>query len=89
MSQSTETKNFFIIKPDIRNLNYDKYFEKGEIKKSNLKAYTSENTEQLSAMYLSKKIKFNIYSLKILLLGSDGFLGKNLKYFFTEKELNV
>ena len=57
MSQSTETKNFFIIKPDIRNLNYDKYFEKGEIKKSNLKAYTSENTEQLSAMYLSKKIK--------------------------------
>ena len=57
MSKSIETKNFFIIKPDIRNLNYDEYFEKGEIKKSNLKAYTSENTEQLSAMYLSKKIK--------------------------------
>lgn len=57
MSKSIETKNFYIIKPDIRSLNYDKYFEKGAIKKNNLKAYTSENTEQLSAVDLSKKIK--------------------------------
>jgi UDP-glucose 4-epimerase len=57
MSKSIERKNFYIIKPDIRSLNYDKFFEKGVIKKSNLKEYTSENTEQLSAEYLSKKIK--------------------------------
>tara|TARA_B100000902_G_scaffold393945_1_gene449237 strand:- start:3750 stop:4730 length:981 start_codon:yes stop_codon:yes gene_type:complete len=57
MSKSIERKNFYIIKPDIRSLNYDKFFEKGGIKKSNLKEYTSENTEQLSAEYLSKKIK--------------------------------
>ncbi len=57
MAKSIETKNFYIIKPDIRSLNYKKYFDKGELRKKNLTAYTSENTKQFTAKYLAKKIK--------------------------------
>ena len=57
ISKSIETKNYFIIKPDIRSLDYDKYFEKGKLTKSRLLDYTSKNTEQLTPLNLAKKIK--------------------------------
>jgi UDP-N-acetylglucosamine 4,6-dehydratase len=57
ISKSINTKNYFIINPDIRSLDYDKYFEKGKKIKSNLLEYTSDNTEQLTPLNLAKKIK--------------------------------
>lgn len=57
VSKSVETKNFYIIKPDIRSLDYDKYFEKGLIKRKKLLEYTSQNAEQMTAINLAKKIK--------------------------------
>ena len=57
ISKSIETKNYFIINPDIRSLDYDKYFKKGKKIKSNLMEYTSKNTGQLTPENLAKKIK--------------------------------
>ena len=51
-----ENKSYFIISPDLRDLNYDKYFLKGEIKLSKSLDYTSLNTNQLTIEELEKKI---------------------------------
>ena len=53
---SKENKNYFVISPDLRDLNYDNYFLKGEKKISKLSDYTSSNTHQLSEKELKKKI---------------------------------
>ena len=50
-----ENKSYFIISPDLRDLNYDKYFSKGQIKLSNSSDYTSLNTNQLTIEELEKK----------------------------------
>tara|TARA_B100000674_G_C37861176_1_gene924874 strand:+ start:244 stop:1236 length:993 start_codon:yes stop_codon:yes gene_type:complete len=55
LSKARETKNYFIIKPDQRNLNYDKYFTKG-IKSTKNKDYTSENTFRLNVNQMKKLI---------------------------------
>ncbi len=55
LSKARETKNYFIIKPDQRNLNYDKYFTEG-IKSKKNKDYTSENTFRLNANQMQKLI---------------------------------
>ena len=61
MSKAIEMKSFFIIKPDIRTLNYEIYFEKGKVSKKRINSYTSKNTEQLTAQQLSTKIKISNY----------------------------
>ena len=55
LSKARETKNYFIIKPDQRNLNYDKYFTEG-IKSTKNKDYTSENTLRLNVNQMQKLI---------------------------------
>jgi len=45
---SKKIKNYFVISSDIRKLNYDLYFEKGEKLLKNHDDYTSENTQQLN-----------------------------------------
>ena len=55
LSKARETKNYFIIKPDQRNLNYDKYFTEG-IKSKKNKDYTSENTLRLNVNQMQKLI---------------------------------
>lgn len=59
-SLSLENKNYFIINPDNRDLNYDKYFSRGKITQKNIRDYTSEVTTQLSTRELIKKIEKNI-----------------------------
>ena len=59
-SLSLENKNYFIINPDNRDLNYDKYFSRGKITQKNIRDYTSEVTRQLSIRELIKKIEKNI-----------------------------
>ncbi len=51
-----ENKNYFVISPDLRDLNYDKYYSKGEKKISKTFDYTSFNTNQLTEKELERKI---------------------------------
>ena len=55
LSKSKETKDYFVIKPDQRNLNYDKFFTKGT-KSIRNKDYTSENTLRLNVNQMKKLI---------------------------------
>jgi UDP-N-acetylglucosamine 4,6-dehydratase len=56
MSKCIEKKDFYIIKPDVRSLDYKKYFEKGNLKQKK-NEYTSKNATQLTASNLAKIIK--------------------------------
>ena len=55
LSKSRETKDYFVIKPDQRNLNYDKFFTEGTKSIKN-KDYTSENTLRLNVDQMKKLI---------------------------------
>ena len=48
ISKCTSKKNFFIVPPDSRDLNYSKYFEKGQKFNKNLNEYNSNSTKQLN-----------------------------------------
>ena len=61
MSKAIEKRKFFIIPKDKRDLNYDKYFEKGQEKLDQFDEYNSSNTYQLSAKEVAKFInKFKV-----------------------------
>ena len=53
---SQENKKYFVLSPDLRDLNYEKYFSKGQKKIATLADYTSDNTSQLDVKSLVKKI---------------------------------
>jgi len=53
---SRENEKYFVLSPDLRDLNYDKYFIKGQKKITTLTDYTSSNTNQLDVKSLVKKI---------------------------------
>tara|TARA_B100001250_G_scaffold414207_1_gene451281 strand:- start:9 stop:1031 length:1023 start_codon:yes stop_codon:yes gene_type:complete len=60
-------KNSYIIKPDIRNLNYKKFFTKGEKKIQKLSEYNSNNTKNLTVeeiVKLFRKIDIRKYEKK-------------------------
>ena len=44
---SKDLGDYFCVSPDLRDLNYSKYVEKGEVKISDSNEYTSHNTQQL------------------------------------------
>ena len=48
MARSNEEGKFFRIPPDNRDLNYDKYFNKGNKEIAKYEDYNSHNTEQLT-----------------------------------------
>ena len=47
---------FFRIPADTRDLNYDKYFEKGEVKLASMEEYNSNNTLQLNVEQVKEKL---------------------------------
>lgn len=49
--------DYYRIEPDVRGLNYEKYFEKGELDISQLDDYTSENTRRLEMDELISMLK--------------------------------
>ena len=51
--RTIENKNFFLIKPDYTNLNYDNYFSKGSIN-HRVFEYNSTNTNQLNIQQIKK-----------------------------------
>ena len=61
MANVISKKNFYIIPKDKRDLNYDKYFDKGQDKKKQFVEYNSSNTYQLSPKEIAKLInKFKV-----------------------------
>ena len=57
IASSKETKNFFEIKIDDRNLNYDKYYSVGDTKKMKHKDFDSYNSKKISSNELKKILK--------------------------------
>jgi len=55
MAKAIDLPGFYKIPPDERDLNYDKYFEKG-IQKPSITEYNSNNTTQLSIREIEKKL---------------------------------
>ena len=61
MASVIEKKNFYIIPKDKRDLNYDKYFEKGLSEFKELNEYNSSNTYQLNSKEIAELInKFKV-----------------------------
>lgn len=60
MSSTTESGEYFTLKPDTRNINYESYLTEGQLSKNNNKSYSSDNTKLL-----------NIEEIKDLLLKVD------------------
>lgn len=61
MASAEEMGDYFRIPPDLRDLNYEKFFEKGEIEISHAIDYNSHNTHQLDLQgmqLLLKKLTF-------------------------------
>lgn len=56
-NRAEDEKNYFRIPLDARNLDYQVYFDKGQLENNTKKSYTSENTEQLNAEQLAEKIE--------------------------------
>jgi UDP-N-acetylglucosamine 4,6-dehydratase/5-epimerase len=54
MASAKIYKNYYKIPPDLRNLNYSKFIEKGDTKITNAKEYTSHNSKQLSEVEIKK-----------------------------------
>ncbi|NSW82991.1 MAG: polysaccharide biosynthesis protein [Syntrophothermus sp.] len=56
MAYAEDLGKYYRIPPDDRDLNYDKYFVKGEEKISRAREYTSENTERLNVNQIKEKL---------------------------------
>jgi len=62
MARTVSEKNYFRIKSDSRDLNYNKYFNDGNVKFNLFKEYNSSNTHQLNLNELQKILKNIGYS---------------------------
>ena len=60
MLRAAETKNFFEIEPENKDINFDKFFIKGEFKKKQLNDYSSFNSKKISFGDLIRVLKKNI-----------------------------
>jgi len=56
MAKAEELNSYYRIPSDNRDLNYDKYFKKGEKKLSKANEYNSHNTKQLNEKELIKTL---------------------------------
>ena len=54
MLRAIDHDNYFRIPADTRDLNYQKYFEKGEKKLEEIESYTSDNTQRLNKKEMKK-----------------------------------
>ena len=71
MASSKKNKNYFRIPPDLRDLNYSKYIEKGNKKISIFKEYSSHNTKQLDKNEM-KKLLMKVNCIKNILKSING-----------------
>lgn len=75
MIKAEDMGRYYRVLPDLRDLNYDKYFEEGEIEVSTAGDYNSHNTEQL-----------NLEEIKELLL-SIPYIAKNINGGYAQPEV--
>ena len=54
---SKDLDGYYLVPPDLRDLNYEKFYNQGEKDISSLEDYNSHNTKQLSVNELSEKLK--------------------------------
>lgn len=59
--RATDLGHYYRIAPDTRDLNYEKYVEKGELDVSKMKDYTSDNTERLNVEQMKEKLLTTTY----------------------------
>ncbi len=55
-ARAIDCGNFYRVPADNRDLNYDKYFKEGNIQRSGLVAFNSNNTQQLSVAQIKEKL---------------------------------
>lgn len=55
-ARAIDCGNFYRVPADNRDLNYDKYFKEGNIQRSGLVAFNSNNTQQLSVEQIKEKL---------------------------------
>lgn len=55
-SRAIDMGNYYRVPADNRDLNYDNYFSKGNIKRANIMEFTSANTQQLKVEQVKKKL---------------------------------
>ncbi len=60
-AKSSDIANYFRVPADTRDLNYAKYFVKGEKVPESLEPYTSDNTERLDVEQIIKKLRTTEY----------------------------
>ena len=66
LAKAKSKGKYYVVKMDARDLNYGKYFFKGQISTSESKDYTSHNTKRLNNKELEvllKKLKLKIYNM--------------------------
>ena len=56
LSRTIDKKDFFIIKPDIKDLNYKHYYVTGSIKVEKIKDYSSNSVEIIKGIKLQKRL---------------------------------
>ena len=54
MSRAKDLGGYYMIPPDLRDLNYEEFVEKGEKRGPSLEAYNSHNTERLDISGMQK-----------------------------------
>lgn len=64
MSSTLEKGNYFVLKPDTRQINYESYFNEGQLSKNNDRSYSSNNTEILKIEKI-KKLLLKVEEVKI------------------------
>ena len=57
MHKAEDLENYFRIPSDKRDLNYEKYFEKGNQKIRQINEYSSDNTERLNVKGMIQLLK--------------------------------
>ena len=92
-AKAEDMGNFYRVPADNRGLNYDKFFKEGDTKRSEIEEFNSNNTYRLNLEetkakivaldYIKKELSgeetsFNNLSMKILVTGAKGFVGRNL-----------
>jgi len=70
MTAAEDAGSYYIVPPDLRDLNYDKYFEKGEAKISTAVDYNSENAERLDLSGMKDVLK-KLPFLQAIMRGED------------------
>src|SRR3989338_9222328 len=94
MAKAIDMGEYYRIPADVRDLNYDEYYDKGDTASSKPTEYNSDNTNQLAQKELMELLRNTVPEIReamkntadkprmtILITGANGFIGKNLTVY--------